>query len=161
MASTRECGLESFIFYCIKLVLAFLYLIVVPLLASGPHRGRREKSNSLLRWARLFQFFLVASTAFSVLQIVNSKIFLQWLQTGMREMCTAISRTAWDTVMDIWLCLKMESTMSMHNCTFAVAGECRFSRITSKLSPCFNIPTMYRKGPSMQGERFIQRLVTP
>ena len=92
-------------------------------------------------WARLFQSFLVASTAFSVLLIVNSKISLQQLQTGTREMCTAISRAACNTVMDVWLCLKMESIMSTHNCTFVAEGECWFARITTKLSPCFNIPT--------------------
>ena len=84
------------------------YLIVVPLSASGSHWGQQQKSNSLSRWARLFQFFLVVSTAFSVLLIVNLKISLQWLKTGMWEMCTAVSGAAWNTVVDIWLYLKME-----------------------------------------------------
>ena len=152
---------KKFIFYCIKLILAFFFFFVVPWSASGSHRGHRETINSLQRWARLFQSFLVASTAFSVLLIVNSKISLQQLQTGMREMCTAISRAACNTVMDVWLCLKMESIMSTHNCTFAAAGEWPFARITTNLSPCFNIPTTYQKDPNMQEECFILRLVTP
>ena len=92
-----------------------IYLILVPLSASGSHRGQLEKSNSLSRWERLFQSFLVASTAFLVLLIVNSKISLQRLQTGMREMCTAVSRAAWNTVMVIWLWLRMEITMSIQD----------------------------------------------
>ena len=98
-----------------------IYLILVPLSASGSHRGQLEKNNSLSRWggggkalwARLFQSFLVASTAFLVLLIVNSKISLQQLKTGMREMCTAVSRAAWNTVMVFWLWLRMEITMSI------------------------------------------------
>ena len=40
---------RKFIFYCIKLILAFFYLIVVPLSASGSHRGHRERiTNSQL-----------------------------------------------------------------------------------------------------------------
>ena len=67
--------------------------------------------------------------------------FLCFTNSQLENFLIAISRTAWNTVMDFWLCLKMESIMSTHNCTFVAEGECWFARITTKLSPCFNIPT--------------------
>ena len=146
--------LESFIFFGIKLILVFFYRIIGPVSASGSHRGPHVASSFLWKRARLFWSFLVASTTFSLLLIVNSKISLQRLQSGIWEMSTAFSRAAWYTLMDIWRYRKMECTMFTHNCSFAAAGECRFSRITRNLSPCFTIPTC-RMDPNMQGERFV------
>ena len=44
---------------------------------------------------------------------------------------------------------------------FRSRGRGSFARITTKLSPCFNIPTTHQMDSTMQGERFILRLMTP
>ena len=132
-----------------RLFLSYCSSIVSLWLRSRPTR-KNEFPMALGKIVSIFSRW-----AFSVLLIVNLKISLQRLKTGMWEMCTAVSGAAWNTVMDVWLYLKMEGTMPTHNSTFTATGEWWFARISTKFSPCFTIPTTCRKDPTIQRECFI------
>ena len=125
------------------------------ILSTGEASNKREVSYQarqgcsvlFLLLERLSQFFLIFA----------SKIALQWQQTGMLEMCTAVSRVAWHTSKDNWLCLPLDRTISTHNYTFTSRGWWKFVRIT-KRSLYFNQLKAQITYPFIQGSVSPKRL---